>query len=111
MLALLACSLAAWLVISGAEVENAVAEIYKNGELLYTFDLSHERTTTIGDKRLYNNIEITDGAIRVIEANCPDKICVNTGFISNGIIPIICLPNRLEIRIVGRNSGVDAVAR
>ena len=104
-------SLIAWHLINNTKIENPVAEIYKDGELLYTFDLSHERGTSIGDKRHYNIIEIADGAIGVTGANCPDEICVNTGFVSN--MPIICVPNRLEIRIVGGNSDneLDAVAR
>ena len=38
------------------------------------------------------------------EASCPDKICVDRGWIDNGVIPIVCLPNKLTIEIRG---GVD----
>ncbi len=43
-----------------------------------------------------NTIEISDGKIRVTDADCLDKVCVNTGWL--GAMPIICIPNRLEIR-------------
>ena len=42
------------------------------------------------------------------EADCPDRLCVKQGEITNGIYPIVCLPHRLTVRIV-ENSGIDAV--
>jgi len=101
--------------MGSAKVENPVAEIYKNGVLVQTVtDLhSHVRPTfTIGTPETgINIVRVKNGKIWVSEADCHNQICASV-FITEGIIPIICLPNRLEIRIVGGDDGgVDAVAR
>ena len=44
-------------------------------------------------------IEINNGRIRVKSADCPDKICVNTGYISKVGEKIVCLPKKLIIEI------------
>ena len=58
----------------------------------------------------YNLIRVEKGKIAVIEADCPDKICVHRGFVSNGALPVICLPHRLSITLEGSENSVDAVA-
>ena len=55
-------------------------------------------------------MRVEKGKIAVIHANCPDKICVNRGFIENGTFPIVCLPNRLSVYIEESDGGVDAVS-
>jgi hypothetical protein len=110
-----AVSAAAWVLVRGFAVENAVAEVYKNGVLTHKIELSYvgeDYEIVVGEDSI-NVILVRHGEIGVIYADCPTQICVNTGFISNGVIPVICIPNRLEIRIVnGANElELDAVAR
>ncbi|MDX9917990.1 MAG: NusG domain II-containing protein [Gudongella sp.] len=52
----------------------------------------------------YNLIELGDGKVRVIEADCPDKIDVKQGYISRIGETIVCLPNRMVIEIKGVTS-------
>ena len=49
----------------------------------------------------YNLIEIGDEKVRVIEADCPDKLDVKQGYISKTGEVIVCLPNKLVIEIKG----------
>lgn len=44
-------------------------------------------------------IETANGKIRVQSSDCPDKICVKTGYISKKGEKIVCLPKRLVIEI------------
>lgn len=85
-------------------------EIISGGEVLYTIDLSRteDKTIRVEQGGSYNIIEITGGKIHVSEADCPDKTCMNMGFLQSGA-PIVCLPNRLVIRYV-QGADVDAVA-
>lgn len=88
--------------------------IKRDGRLLYSFDLSNTEDSEIeipyGESS--NTVEIKDGKIRVKEAECPDKTCVNTGWLSSASMPIVCLPNHLVIEFAdGYEDGVDAVAR
>ena len=79
-------------------------EITQDGKVLYTIDLAEyddEQTQTIridSPDGGYNIIEIGEGnTIRISEADCPDKTCVKTGVLSDGV-PIVCLPHRLIIK-------------
>ena len=59
------------------------------------------KTIPIRTEYGYNLIEIGDEKVRVIEADCPDKLDVKQGFISKTGEVIVCLPNRLVIEIKG----------
>jgi hypothetical protein len=95
---------------SRRKAENYVAEIYQNGELIRTLDLEKDAPqifTIEGDNHCENEIEVRQGSIAVISADCPDKLCVGQGFISDSRIPITCLPNRLVILLIlADESGV-----
>lgn len=59
------------------------------------------KTIPIETEYGYNLIEIGDKRVRVIEADCPDKLDVKQGYISQPNQLIVCLPNRLVIEIKG----------
>ncbi len=48
----------------------------------------------------YNVLEIADGCASVIEASCPDKLCVHQHRISHSDETIVCLPNRVVVSVV-----------
>lgn len=56
-----------------------------------------------------NAIEVSDDRIRIKSANCPDQICVLTGFISKPGETIVCLPHRLVIGIQSENSSPEPI--
>ena len=47
-----------------------------------------------------NLLVISSGEAFVSRADCPDKVCVHTGRISLAGERIVCLPYKLEIRVV-----------
>lgn len=58
----------------------------------------------------YNLVEIDDEKVRVIEADCPDKIDVKQGYISRIGETIVCLPNKMVVEIKGleeENTEID----
>ena len=60
----------------------------------------------------YNVLQVDYNGINVIEASCPDLICVHTRNAHNTGDTICCLPHKLVINIVGDNiqeDDVDAV--
>lgn len=81
---------------------STTAKIYQNSKLIKVVDLSKEDTFTItNEDGSYNTIQINkDGEIGIIEASCPDKTCIHTGFTRTPSKPIICLPNKLEVKII-----------
>ncbi|MDI6638910.1 MAG: NusG domain II-containing protein, partial [Bacillota bacterium] len=42
-----------------------------------------------------------DGRARVRASDCPDKVCVKTGWIEHPGEVIVCLPNRVVVKIQG----------
>ncbi len=80
-----------------------VAQIYQNGTLLETIDLSrvtapYELTVT-GENSRQNIISVRPGSIGMLHADCPDKLCVKQGFYSTPSLPITCLPNKVVIEL------------
>lgn len=55
-------------------------------------------------------ILVERGRIRFEQADCPDKVCVKTGWLSKKGDAAYCLPNKTSIRIEGADSGIDGVA-
>lgn len=79
------------------------AHIYLQGELLTTIDLSvvdvpYTYTIETPDGGS-NTIGIKPGSIAVIDADCPDRLCMLTGYTDSALLPIICLPHGLIIRL------------
>ena len=56
-----------------------------------------------------NIIAVQDGRAAIIRSDCPGEDCVHSGWISAAGRSIVCLPNRAEVRIVGKVSDVDFV--
>ena len=47
----------------------------------------------------YNLVRVENGAIGIIDADCPDKICEQRGMVSDTGYPITCLPHKLVIKV------------
>jgi len=116
-----------WLILlSGVVIISAVsvfllrqvpanhAHIYHDGELTETVNIAAVTdpvTITLRNSTGTNVIFIEHGRLRMQTADCPDQTCVRQGWLSDGIFPIVCLPNRVVITLEGdsNGSGVDAV--
>lgn len=64
-------------------------------------DINKDMTFTIGDVDFgYNIIEIKDKKVRIIEADCPEQVCVKHGELRADIDNdmIICAPHRIIIK-------------
>jgi hypothetical protein len=48
--------------------------------------------------------------VRMVDSACPDKLCVHEGLIGESGNSIVCLPNRVVLRLVGAG-GTDTVQR
>ena len=102
--------IAAFIIMKNITAADPLAEIYVDGKLFRTAALSQNCEFTISTEHGINTIKVENGEIAVVSADCPDKVCVDTGAISSGVVPIICLPHRLEIRVISaQESSLDAV--
>ena len=81
-----------------------VVEIQIDG----TLDLQKERAFKINGGT--NTVQIENGKVKMAAANCPDQICVHQKAISRNGESIICLPNKIVLKIVdGEEAELDAV--
>lgn len=100
-----------WLLLTphGTQVN-----IVQDGIVIYTFNLSvtEDQMLEIEYEGRINTVQIEGGRIRMLEADCPDKICVHMDWLSSGAMPIVCLPNHLVIEYaVSDDNHLDAVIR
>ena len=86
----------------------AVAQIYQDGQLLMTVPLEQSRQFPVRGKYC-NTVSVKDGAIAIIDSDCPGQDCVHSGSIRAPGRSLVCLPNALEIRVVSGQSDVDFV--
>lgn len=89
--------------------ETAEAVISIDGEEYARYPLSEDTQVTVEQNGHINVIEIKNGAVRVVSANCPDNTCVHQGFISKGSEVIVCLPAKLTVTLEGASEQLDSV--
>jgi len=94
--------------------QGSYAQIYHDGTLTETVNINavtEPFTITVESGSGNNVIKVEQGRIRMLAADCPDGTCVRQGWISGGIFPIVCLPNRVVVTLTSGDSGfgVDAV--
>ena len=83
--------------------------IFQNGSLIYDLPLEKDAVLVIGGE-YENTIEIHDNTVSITHSTCPGEDCVHTGKISSAGRSIVCLPNRVEIRLTNA-SDVDFSVR
>ena len=74
-------------------------EIYMDNKLYKTYDINDKEEIKIKSKEGYNIVKIHDKGVEIIEASCPDKVCIHQGFITKSSESIVCLPNKVHIKI------------
>lgn len=76
----------------------AVVEV--NGERAAVLPLSEEQALVL-DETGYNRVRVSDGAVFMEEADCPDQVCVKTGRVDQPGGVIACLPHRVIVYVEG----------
>ena len=111
---------------------NAKVIIESGGDLYARYPLSEDRTVVVpAPKQIsvdapaadpdesasaqydyYNVVNISGSKVSVTEASCKNQVCVKHGAISRPGESIVCLPNRLVVRIENgseEGGGYDSV--
>ena len=98
-----------FLIYTNFERQNAgIVKVTVAGKLFGTYSLEREQEIRINDT---NYLMIKDAQADMIEADCPDQICVEHISISKNKETIVCLPNKVIVEIVGgEDVEMDAVA-
>jgi hypothetical protein len=94
------------------DAEGEYAVIMVNGQEYRRIDLGKEGPGefTVKTPWGYNTIEMGKNRIRIKDASCPDKLCVKEGWLSRANQMSVCMPNRVLVKIVGKDTDIDDVA-
>ena len=89
--------------------EGEILEVSKDGQVIANLKLSEDQVYVTPDGK--NTIQIKDGVVSMVEAVCPDQICVHSKPLRTSTGSIVCLPNRVALRIIGidEEEGLDAI--
>jgi hypothetical protein len=102
---------AAYHFFFGAQ-DNEYAEIHVDGRVVMRVALQLDTVFSVPS---YENVQFTvaHGSIAFTRSNCPDKICIQSGYLQHAGQMAACLPNRMSLRIVSHTAmdTPDAVAR
>ena len=110
--ALLLLALAVWGVLHLTRERGGEAVVTVDGQLAATIPLSVDVSLPVGEgKGFLNVVEVSGGRVRVVEADCPDRLCVRQGWIAYDGESIVCLPHKLVVTVRGTAGDLDAVAR
>ncbi|WP_315077473.1 NusG domain II-containing protein [uncultured Clostridium sp.] len=91
-------------ITNSNKYNSSYVEVYSQGKLYKKLPLNEDsgKTSLTIDNELGENvIEINNEQVKIIDADCPDKICVKAHAISKPGESLICLPHKLVVRIIG----------
>lgn len=99
IIALIALIIFAITMRTAYDADNKVASITVDQKPYMTLPMNTDTTVAIINEYGSNTIEIKDGSVKVISADCPDKICVHTKAAQKVGDIIVCLPHRIIITV------------
>ncbi|MBQ0071003.1 MAG: NusG domain II-containing protein [Spirochaetales bacterium] len=107
ILVLLLIGLGLLLFMRSRGEEGGYASLKVNGVEISRHSLFLEGTFPLNGGT--NILEVKGNRVRLIDADCPDKLCVRQGWIQYTGQCITCLPNKLTVTIVGGDDSVELV--
>ena len=109
---LLVSAFGAWLAIDFTKTEGTQVVVKVDGVEVETYPLDVDgQYELIGYNGGTNILCIENGVAYLIDASCPDHLCVKQGGISFNGETITCLPNRLTVTVTGgEDPDVDLVS-
>lgn len=93
--------------------QSQYVEISVKGKLYkkIIFNSSTEETIDIKTDLGENIVRISKGKVKILDADCPDKVCVKDGYIDKPGQLLVCLPHKVVVEIKGiKNAETDDVA-
>lgn len=96
-----------------SSLSSRIAIIKHKGKVIKKIDLSKVKDEEIfvinSDNGHFNKVVIQKNKISISEADCPDKVCMKTGPISNPGDTLVCLPHKLIIIIEGKSPSKNKI--
>ena len=105
-----ACLVAAsFAFVSALTMEGGLVLVQVDGAIVHKTTLSETHSISVQGTHGRLTVEIREGKVAVTQAECPNHICVKTGWRSRSGEIIVCVPNNTVVRIVpGKQKEVRA---
>lgn len=103
--------LAAWFGARRGAADSAPgkAVLYANERRVQEIDLATPGRFAIDGGLV---VEVRDGKVAIVEADCPNQVCVKTGWIRRPGEVIACVPNKVLVEVeASRLAQADAIVR
>lgn len=84
------------------------AHVYYENEVVLKIDLTKDNEYDVEGYNGNIHIVVKDNKIKVDEENSPKHLCSKQGFISSSNESIVCLPNKVVIKILSKDD-IDIV--
>lgn len=97
-----------FIFINVTKEEGSVAEVYYKDEMILNVNLSIDGEYVVDGELGDVILEVKDNKIRVKKENSPKNICSREGFVGDSSKTLVCLPNKIIVKIVGEND-IDGV--
>lgn len=86
--------------------EGAYAVVLKDGAEIGRYSLANEKEISLSDQGQQTHLlKIEGGQASMEQAICPDQICVHHRPVSKVGQTIVCLPQKIVVKIVGANQN------
>lgn len=110
---ILAAALMIGIHFAGNTTGDTIAVITQDGKVIKRINLSElEQPVSVEIKdKYYDHIVAEKGRIRFEEADCPDRVCVHTGWLTRPGQIAVCLPNGIIVKIEGEDGEIDTILR
>jgi len=111
LIAVLVCSVVgSFLIVGSIAVQGTSVLVQVDGMTVHKANLLENSIIQVDGVRGELTIETKDGRVAVTRADCPNHVCVRTGWRSKGGDVIVCVPNKCVVRILAEDQkGVRAV--
>lgn len=94
------------------DVTNGNVVIYYKNDVFKLLPLNEDTVYTVTTDLGSNIIEIKNKEVDMIDADCKDKLCVHEHKISYSNENIVCLPNKIVLKIENnKQSELDGMVR
>lgn len=98
-------SVSTWLIIDATKTAGGSVVVMIDGKESARYPLNKDAEITIKNGENYNILVIKDSKAEIIEASCPDKLCVKQNEIAYNGETLTCLPHRVTVKVVSDKSS------
>jgi hypothetical protein len=108
ILCLCCISVLSWSLLNRGHTRAKCCFVSVDGRDTYKLLLCDSQKVQVSGPLGESVIEVSENGVRMLSSPCPLEVCVHTGWIRRPGQMIVCVPNRIIVRIAGA-SEVDAV--